>query len=611
MSKKQIMKNEDLVSLIDNFPGGMVVANLEGKILAANVTLGRIFNLSREKLIGTSGFSYLEKAVGKHRGNIMENIVRDKKTVEIVDYERGHWWKAIFVPKINSSNNVVGFFIYINDITTEMKKEERKLINQEEYYISLIENSTDLITVVDKTGKILYESPPLEKMLGYTISERLGKKTFENIHPDDVTRVKQYFKEVISQPGLTNKLTYRVKDKKGIYHYFESVGNNQIHNPLINGLIINSRDITERQKDREKISKQKRFLDNLVNSANEIIFTVDKDHKVSLWNAAAERNTGILKTKVVGKKLSSLNLFENSSEFHEYLNHVFAGKDGFLNQLVVKSNVGGKRLWSASPSIVKSNDVISDVVFICHDMTFKDEIHGRLVPGRGYLVSEVSADSLFDVFKGLLHSGWNGLCITRNLSDVAPDCFNGLQPAMLMFSSYGSGEGVVSSLDELFDAIEVFVKETKNAAMCLNRVDYLISRFGFDRVLDFLYRVNDLMRMKQGLFLLRVNKTLFSSEQVCFLQEEFSMLPSQQMQDVSLEDVLYNVLGFIFKENEKSSLVSHKNICNHFGIVKVTAQKRIEDLLKKGLIISRNRGRSKFLHVTDKGRELLHRRKTI
>jgi len=201
MSKKQIMKNEDLVSLIDNYPGGMVVADLEGKILAANTTLGRIFNLSREKLIGTSGYPYVEKAVGKHRGKIMENIVRDKKTVEIVDYERGHWWKTIFVPNINSSNNVVGFFVYFNEITTEMKKEERKLINQEEYYISLIENSTDLITVVDKTGKILYESPPLEKMLGYKISERLGKKTFEHIHPDDITRVKQYFKEVISQPG--------------------------------------------------------------------------------------------------------------------------------------------------------------------------------------------------------------------------------------------------------------------------------------------------------------------------------------------------------------------------------------------------------------------------
>ena len=182
---------------------------------------------------------------------------------------------------------------------------------------------------------------------------------------------------------------------------------------------------------------------------------------------------------------------------------------------------------------------------------------------------------------------------------------------MLMFSSYGSDEGVVSSLDELFDAIEAFVKETKNAAMCLNRVDYLISQFGFDRVLNFLYRVNDLMKIKQGLFLLRVNKTLFSSEQVCFLQEEFNMLPSQQLQDVSLEDVMYNLLGFIFKENEKNSLVSHKNICNHFGIVKVTAQKRIKDLLKKGLIISRKRGRSKLLHMTDKGKELLHQRKTI
>ena len=133
----------------------------------------------------------------------------------------------------------------------------------------------------------------------------------------------------------------------------------------------------------------------------------------------------------------------------------------------------------------------------------------------------------------------------------------------------------------------------------------------FDGVLNFLYRVNDLMKIKQGLFLLRVNKTLFSSEQISFLQEEFSVLPSQQVQDVYLEDVLYNLLGFIFRENEKSGLVSQRNICNHVGISKVTAQKRIENLLKRGLVISRKRGRSKFLHVTDKGKELLHQRKTI
>jgi len=611
MSKKQIMKNEDLISLIDNYPGGMVAADLKGKIIVVNAALERIFNSPREKLIGTSGFSYLEKTVGKHRGNIMENIVRDKKTVEIVDYERGHWWKTTIVPNIDSSNNVVGFFAYFTNISAEMKKEERKLINQEEYYISLIENSLDLITVVDKTGKIIYESPSLKQILGYELSERISKKVFENIHPDDKTRVKKYFKKILSQPGLTDKLTFKIKDKNGIYHYFESVGNNQIHNPVIGGLIINSRDITERQEDRLKILKQRRFLDNIVNSTGEIIFTVDRDHKVGLWNASAKRNTGISKKDIVGKKLISLNLFENRLEVHEYLKLAFSGKNGFLDQLVVKGNFGGKRLWSVSPSLVKTDDVVSDIVFICKDITFKDEIHKRLIHGCSYIVIENSADSFFDIFRGLLNEGGNGLCITRDLSDNVSDYFKDLQPKVLKFSSYDSGKGIVSNLDELFGAIEEFVKEKKNVCICLNRVDYLISQFGFDRVLNFLYQVNDLIRRTKSLFLLRVNKMLLSNEKISYLQEEFSMLPSHQMQNQYLDNTLYDLLVFIFKENKKNSLVSHKNICDHFGIVKVTAQKRIEGLLSKGLIASRKSGRSKFLHMTDKGKELLNQRKTI
>jgi len=611
MPKKRINKNEDIAALIENFPGGIIATDLEGKIMSVNEGLEKIFNLPREKLIGSSGFLYLEGYVGEQRKKIMEEVVRDKKTVEFVDYDKGCWWKTIIVPNIDTSDNVIGFFAYINDITIEIKKEEYKLLSQEKYYISLIENLMDLITVVDKTGKIIYESPSLKKILGYEISERIGKKVFENIHSDDITRLDKYFKEIISQPGLTDKVTFRIKDKNGVYHYFESVGNNQIHNSFINGLIITSRDITESYKNKEKISKQKHFLDNIVNSAGEIIFTVNGEHKISLWNAAAERNTGFSKKEIVGEKLYSLNLFENRLELHEYLKHVFASKDGFINQLVVKSNVGGKRLWHVSPSVVKTNNVISDVVFICNDITFKDKIHRRLIPGYSYIVSENSADSLLDIFRGLLNEGWNGLCITRNLSDVAYGYFKDIKVKILNFSSYDTDEGAVSNIEELFDAIEVFMEETKNGCICLNRFDYLISQFGFDRVLNFLYRVNDLTRITQGLFLIRLNKMLFSDEQINFLQEEFSMLPSHQMQDMYIEDVLYDLFVYIFKKNEKNSLVSHKNICDHFGIVKVTAQKRIENLLKKGLIISQKRGRSKFLHVTDKGKDLLRLRKTI
>ena len=448
--------------------------------------------------------------------------------------------------------------------------------------------------------------------MGYNISERLGKKVFENIHPDYLDYVKKYFKEIKSKPGLTDKLNFKIKGKNGIYHYFESFGNNQFNNPIIKGLIINSRDITERHKDKEEISTQKQFLDNIVNSACEIIFTIDRDHKVSLWNTAAEKNTGISKTKIIGKKIVNLNLFENISEIHEYLNNIFAGKDGFLNELIIKSNVVGKRLWTVSPSGVKSDDEISDVVFICQDITFRDEIHGQLIPGRAYIVSDVSIDSLFDILKGLLYEDWKGLCITRKLSDVPIDCFENLQSTMIMFSSQGSvDKGVVSNLEELFDTIEMFVKETKNAAICLNRVDYLISRFGFDGVLDFLYKVNDLIGKNHALFLLRVNKTLFSREQNCFLQEEFSSLPTHQMDNVHLVDRLYDILEYVLKENEKNRLISQRNICSHVEISKVTAQKRINNLIKKELIISRKRGRSKYLHVTDKGKELLHRSKSM
>ena len=210
MPRKQIMKHMDLISLIDHFPGGMGIVDPQGNIIALNVTLAKIFNRPREELIGANGFPFFEDNTRKNRGNVVKNVIQEKKPVVFIDYERGHWWKSILIPELNSSSEVARIFFFFTDISDEMKNQKKKLLSQEEYYISMIENSMDLVTIVDETGKIIYVSPPLERILKFKISERLNKNVFENIHPTDRTRVKKYFNEIISQQGVTNKITYKI-----------------------------------------------------------------------------------------------------------------------------------------------------------------------------------------------------------------------------------------------------------------------------------------------------------------------------------------------------------------------------------------------------------------
>jgi len=610
MSKKPIMKHEDLELLIDHFPGSMALSDKNGMILAINENLAKLFEKPKEALIGTSGYEYVETKAAASRRKIIKSVLSSKKQAVFIDKERGRWWKAIFEPILDKNGHVTKLGYYIQDITEEKEEGQEKLRTQEQYFEALIKNSSDLITVVDDNGKILFESPSLKKLLGYEPHHRVNNSIFDLIHPSDIKKIKKTFKEAIAQPDSIGTITYRIKDANEIYHYFESIGNNQVSNPRINGLIINSRDITEQQKDKDDLSNQKMFLDSLVNSTKEIIFTINKEHQVGIWNNAAERNTGISKNRIIGKKLHDITMFENISELHSYLDDVFNGKDAILNDLIANSEIHGRRVWSVSSSLLRSDEGISDVIFICQDSTVKGKVHQRLIPGNSYLFGDMPTDMLLDLSNELLSSGWKGLWVTRNSNDPSLADILELKQETLTVISFDDVETTTPDLERLYDKISKYINKNSPLIIFLERIDYLIIHFGFQQIMNLLYQVNDHIRSKQGLFLLKVNKSLFSSEQIVFLQEEFNTLPLKQIKgEEYLEDTISDILRFIYKKNERNSFVSQKNICSYFGFSKENARHQIEGLVKKGFLSTRTVSRSTYLYVTDKGKEMLQQQK--
>ena len=99
--------------------------------------------------------------------------------------------------------------------------------------------------------------------------------------------------------------------------------------------------------------------------------------------------------------------------------------------------------------------------------------------------------------------------------------------------------------------------------------------------------------------------------QIAILEEELQRLPDQQIDDVQLEEALFEILDYIQIESRRNTLISYSRIGKRFSISRVTTQKRIESLLEKGLIFSKKQGRKKTLYITDKGKNLLFQRTII
>lgn len=135
------------------------------------------------------------------------------------------------------------FVIYL-DITERKRQQER--------FQSFIEHSSDVISVLDLEGNYRYQSPSIRRHLGYDPRDTIGENAFDMIHPDDRENVRSKFLGAIDDPSTVSHVEYRIRHNDGRWRWFESVGNNQLNNPAIEGFVVNSRDVTRRvQRERE------------------------------------------------------------------------------------------------------------------------------------------------------------------------------------------------------------------------------------------------------------------------------------------------------------------------------------------------------------------------
>ncbi|TAE14867.1 MAG: PAS domain-containing sensor histidine kinase [Bacteroidetes bacterium] len=141
---------------------------------------------------------------------------------------------------------------YIFSATIEHAATEKS----EAKFKSLVHNISDIITLLSAQGHILYQSSSLKQIMQYEENELVGKTMFDIIHPQDHALLQQAFIATLQKPGSGPIAEIRLLDKTGKYLYLEAQGNNQLDNPLINAVVVTSRDISSRKK----IEQEKQVL---------------------------------------------------------------------------------------------------------------------------------------------------------------------------------------------------------------------------------------------------------------------------------------------------------------------------------------------------------------
>lgn len=158
---------------------------------------------------------------------------------------------------------------------TERKQAEEEIRKSEKRFRVLTQNSSDLISLFSATGIIRYQSPSIERILGYGQDETLGDNAFDYVHPDDLDKVTQAFAEGLKDHLRRPSVEYRFRHKDGSWRWMESIGTNLLADPEVAGYVVNSRDVTERRRAEEALKEAEERYRTLVEQIPAVTY-IDK-----------------------------------------------------------------------------------------------------------------------------------------------------------------------------------------------------------------------------------------------------------------------------------------------------------------------------------------------
>ena len=269
-AKQEVEESEQRFKALHNASFGGITIHDKGLILDCNQGLSEMFGYSHSELIGMNGLLLIAP---QDRDFVINKIaIGYEKPYEAMGIRKnGEQFpirlEARNVPFKGKQVRTVEF----RDLT-EQKKAEEELRKSEAIKEALVSNIGDVIVIIDENGINKYKSPNVKKLFGWEPEELIGNNTFDNVHPDSLNSVKEYFNKILNEPYSSGTIELQYRRKDGEYVWIEINLANLIHNKDINGILGNYHDISKRKYVEEKIHQKDLEFRKLSQNLPDLIF---------------------------------------------------------------------------------------------------------------------------------------------------------------------------------------------------------------------------------------------------------------------------------------------------------------------------------------------------
>ena len=258
---------------------------------------------------------------------------------------------------------------------TERKNAEAKVILSEQRFKSLVQNSSDLLAIIGAEGNYIYVSPTSFNILGYPPEFFIGKNAFSFIHPDDQETTAHHLAR-ITEVHLIVVPLFRFLNAKGEWRWIESTVTNMLDDKAIGGIVVNSRDVTERKIADDEIAK----LSMVAKNTRSGIFILDSKREILWVNDAFTTITEYTLEEVKGKRPSILLSHPDAEpiDFPEIFAKIHAGETFEAERLNRTKSGKPIYVWLQLQTLFNTNGEATHYFGMQTDITLQKELEAKV-----------------------------------------------------------------------------------------------------------------------------------------------------------------------------------------------------------------------------------------
>ncbi|OGP67039.1 MAG: hypothetical protein A2W27_09420 [Deltaproteobacteria bacterium RBG_16_44_11] len=378
-------------TILDDLDVYMGETDLEGNITFINDAGCRMMELSRKKLLGLHYKFWTTPETAERIRQIYEKIyitgIPVKNVVfEVIDKHGRQRMVDQSISVIRNAEGVITGFRNVALDITDRKEAEDKLRKSEARYRLLADNMTDAVWMMDINLNVLYASPSVKKLIGYT-NEEIKQRTPESfLTPESFNNAMAVFsEEVIKAKADPSYLPIRTLElefyrKNGTTYWSESTFSFiRDENGIPVSILAEGRDITDRKEAEDKLAEHRSRLEAIFRSVKDAIITVDPNLMVIEANKSTENICGTEVKEIIGKEFPRCQRHCNQA-CHEVLRQTLEKKTAIKEYRIECDNQ--HRLQQivslSSSSLLDPQGKFMGAVLVIRDITLLRDLEREL-----------------------------------------------------------------------------------------------------------------------------------------------------------------------------------------------------------------------------------------